>query len=308
MKLASIDIGTNSMRLLITDYENIFSNREKYVNITRMGGSVDSTGKLSDEAIERNIQSLKTFAKQAKDANATEIYAMGTSALRDSKNKDVFVKRAKNEAGVDVEIIKGVDEAYLGFMGISAGISIDGYVLMIDIGGGSTELVIGCESSGIVYSKSIDVGALRMTEKFVKHDPPSDGDIRLMREYIEKQLSQEISLIKSFELKGAVGIGGTATTISAIAQELKVYDTNRVHNSKISGEKIKEILSMILPMTQEGRVNIAGLQPQRADIITAGIVILDEIMTKLSLEEIIISEYDNLEGLIYKKVLEKSKS
>ncbi|MGL5440237.1 MAG: Ppx/GppA phosphatase family protein [Filifactoraceae bacterium] len=308
MKFASIDIGTNSMRLLITNFEKSFYDREKYVNITRMGSSVDSTGKLTDEAMNRNIESLKVFAKQARDASATEIYAMGTSALRDSINKEVFLERAKVEAGVDVEIIKGVEEANLGFMGVVAGISIEGYVLIVDIGGGSTEFVVGSEAKGIVYSKSINVGALRMTEKFIKNDPPLDNEIDKMREYIGALLKPEINIIKTFEISGVIGIGGTATTVSAISQELQAYDTNRVHNSKISKAKIKIILDMILRMNQDERINLAGLQPQRADIITSGIVILDEIVTRLAVDNITISEFDNLEGLIYKKIIEKSKS
>ena len=287
MKIGTIDIGTNSMRLLIAEYrDGKLVNRKKYVNTTRIGQGVDKQGYITDDAIERNIKVLVEFSNICKAESCEKVYCMGTSALRDSKNKDVFVKLAKDKAGIDVDIISGEKESNL---------------LVRDIGGGSTEFIIG-DKEGIKFSKSENVGALRMTEKFLHQDPINDNEFESMSNFIYEEVKNTLEYIKNNKVKKLVGIGGTITSLSAMNQELEVYSMEKIHNSKINLSEIELILQNLKRMTLNDKKSLKGLQPKRADIITAGVEILHTIMKNLEIKEITVSEYDNLEGLMCQNI------
>jgi len=306
MKIGTIDIGTNSMRLLIADYNNgKIENRKKYVNTTRIGQGVDKEGYISEEALQRNINALEEFANICKVEECQAIYCMGTSALRDSKNGNIFVDRAKQKTNIDVEIISGNEESNLGFMGVLEGLDTDEQILVIDIGGGSTEFILG-DREGIKFAKSENVGALRMTEKFLAKDPIDTNEFSSMSKFIYGEIKDTIDYIKSKQIKKLVGIGGTITSLSAMNQELEVYSMEKIHNSEVSIKNIKDILQNLKQMTLNDKKTLKGLQPKRADIITAGVEILNIIMENLEIEKIIVSEYDNLEGLMCHKVKKMS--
>ena len=224
---------------------------------------------------------------------------MGTSALRDSKNGQDFVNRAKELTNIDVKIICGEEESNLGFMGVLEGAGGDksNYILVLDIGGGSTEFIVGNED-GIKFCKSENVGALRMTEKFITTDPISDEEFNKMSDFIEKTISSTLDKIKGMHVSKLVGIGGAITSLSAMNQQLEVYSMEKVHNSVVTKKDLEKILQNLKKMTLSDKKTIKGLQPKRADIITAGVKILHIVMEKLEIEKIMISEYDNLEGLI----------
>lgn len=301
MKIGTIDIGTNSMRLLIGEYKNgKIENRKKFVNTTRIGQGVDKEGYISREAINRNIDALKEFAKLCSDEKCEYVYGMGTSALRDSKNGDEFVQLAKRETGISIDIISGEEESNLGFKGVLEGLEGNNDILVIDIGGGSTEFIIG-DREGIKFAKSENVGALRMTEKFLKIDPIDDLEFNDMYMFIEHEIDKTLEYIKEKGIKNLVGIGGTITSLSAMNQELEIYSMEKIHNSKVCKKEIEKILQNLKKMTLSDKKTLKGLQPKRADIITAGVAILNIIMEKLELDEIIVSEYDNLEGLMCQK-------
>ena len=300
MKIGTIDIGTNSMRLLIADYKNNkIENRKKYINITRIGQGVDDKGYITEEALERNLYALKEFADKCIEEKCEKVYCMGTSALRDSKNGQDFVNRAKELTNIDVKIICGEEESNLGFMGVLEGAGGDksNYILVLDIGGGSTEFIVGNED-GIKFCKSENVGALRMTEKFITTDPISDEEFNKMSDFIEKTISSTLDKIKGMHVSKLVGIGGAITSLSAMNQQLEVYSMEKVHNSVVTKKDLEKILQNLKKMTLSDKKTIKGLQPKRADIITAGVKILHIVMEKLEIEKIMISEYDNLEGLI----------
>ena len=300
MKIGTIDIGTNSMRLLTAVYENgKLIDRKKYINTTRIGQGVDDKGYISKEAIDRNIEALKEFKAICDKEGCDYVYCMGTSALRDSKNSSEFIELAKKETIVDVEIITGEREYNLGFLGVLEGVEKDDSeeILVIDIGGGSTEFIVG-NKEGINFCKSENIGALRLTEKFLKTEVVKDSELKDTIDFINKTIENTINTIKSKNIKKLIGIGGTITSVSAINQKLEVYSMEKVHNSKICKKEVDQILQMLKNMTLEDKKRLNGLQPKRADIITAGVVILDMIMEKLELNEIIVSEYDNLEGLM----------
>ena len=302
MKIGTIDIGTNSMRLLVAIYENgKIINRKKYVNTTRIGQGVDDKGYISKEAIDRNIQALKEFKIICDEENCEYIYCMGTSALRDSKNSSEFIELAKKETNINVEVITGESESNLGFLGVLEGVEGDNdeEILVIDIGGGSTEFIVG-DREGVKFCKSENIGALRLTEKFLKTEIVSDDELKSTIDFINETIENTINIVKERNIKKLVGIGGTITSVSAINQKLEIYSMEKIHNSKICKKEVDEILQMLKNMTLEDKKTLNGLQPKRADIITAGVVILDIIMEKLELSEIIVSEYDNLEGLMCK--------
>lgn len=305
MRVGAIDIGTNSMRLLIADYEDgNLLNREKFVNTTRIGEGVDQKGYISQEAIQRNIDGLIDFNRMCKDRKCEKVYCIGTSALRDSKNGDDFIQLAKNEADIDVEIISGKEESTLGFIGVIEGLTDrlkeEESILVLDIGGGSTEFILG-NLKGIKFNKSENVGAVRMTEKFLKADPISEEEFKSMIRFIEEQTDDTIEFLKNKKIDKVVGIGGTITSISAINQELETYSMEKIHNSSVDIEEVEKILQNLKKMTLNDKKNLKGLQPKRADIITSGVKILQIIMKKIEIKNIIVSEYDNLEGLICRK-------
>lgn len=298
MKIGAIDIGTNSMRLLVCDFINDeLLNRKKFVNTTRIGKGVDEHGFISQEAIRRNIDALKEFYTISKSEGCNHIYCIGTSALRDSKNGDDFVRIAKEEIGIDIEIISGKEESNLGFLGVLKGANENDDILVIDIGGGSTEFILG-NMDGIKFSKSENVGALRMTEKFLTTDIVDNYEFDMMSEFIENEIRETLESLKEKHVNKLVGIGGTITSLSAINQELEVYSMEKIHNSIVTIDDIENILQNLKKMTLNDKKSLKGLQSKRADIITAGVKILHIIMKKLELREIIVSEYDNLEGLI----------
>lgn len=306
MKIGAIDIGTNSMRLLVAEYiDGKLYNREKFVNTTRIGQGVDSEGYISEEAIERNIKALKEFSDIANEKGCEYIYCIGTSALRDSKNGNEFIDLAKAETNVDVDIISGEEESNLGFIGVLQGLDDTNNILVLDIGGGSTEFILGDES-GIKYAKSENVGALRMTEKFLSTDPICENEFEDMSNFIEETISDTINILREKNIRQIVGIGGTITSVSAINQELETYFMEKIHGSKVNEKELDNILQNLKKMTLNDKKNIKGLQPKRADIITAGVRILNIIMKKLEKENIIVSEYDNLEGLICQKARKMS--
>lgn len=306
MRIGAIDIGTNSMRLLICDYiDNKLENRVKFVNTTRIGKGVDKNGYISEEAINRNIIALKEFANICKENKCEKIYAIGTSALRDSKNKEEFINLAKLKSSIDLEIITGEEESNLGFKGVLEGLNSEDDILVLDIGGGSTEFIIG-SVEGIKFAKSENVGALRTTEKFLTKDPICENEFDNMSLFIKNEIDETLKYIKDKGIKKLVGIGGTITSLSAMNQELEVYSMEKIHNSLISKDDIKLILQNLKKMTLSDKKNLKGLQAKRADIITAGVKILDIIMENLEIENIIVSEYDNLEGLICQRVKKMS--
>ena len=249
MKIGTIDIGTNSMRLLIADYiDGNLVNRKKYVNTTRIGQGVDEQGYIREDAIERNIKALEEFSSICKEEGCKKVYCMGTSALRDSKNKDIFVNLAKENAGIDVDIIDGEKESHLGFIGVLQGLEKEEEILVIDIGGGSTEFIIG-DKDGIKFAKSENVGALRMTEKFLKEDPVNENEFKDMSNFISNEIKYTLEHIKNDKVKKLVGIGGTITSLSAMNQELEVYSMEKIHNSEVSIKNIKDILQNLKQMT-----------------------------------------------------------
>lgn len=297
MKVAGIDIGTNSMRLILAKVEfdgGFIDNKKrvKEIKVTRMGEGVDRTKIIADDVFSRNMDSFKYFVDKAKKNEAERIFAIGTSALRDARNSDDFVFEAKKHTGVDIEVIDGELEAKLGFYGVVQGVDEVGRILIIDIGGGSTEFIVGSKIEGIIFKTSIDVGAVRLTELYGEK-------IFDLENFVSEKIKFLDNIIEKYSIKRVIGIGGSITTASAIKQFMDIYDSDKVHNSNLSFDDIIFIQKMLASLNLEDRKKVVGLQPERADIILSGISILKEIMKNFKIADITVSEYDNLEGMLY---------
>jgi len=273
-RYATIDIGTNSMRLLLAEVEGqqILS-RQKLINTTRIGKSVDTDGRITPEGLQRNLKAYADFVEGAKCWGAEEIWAIATSAVRDAGNGQEFADEAYNATGVKIEIIDGKEEALLGYQGVLMGLKEPlSEVFLIDIGGGSTELIIG-DMKAIREANSYNVGAVRMTERCITTDPPVEKEVQNIVEVTSNILREPLKSYPS-NLDHIIGIGGTATTIAALHQELDPYDPNKTHGYKLGRREIVELRDKIKCLSNEKRMELKGLEPKRADIIVAGITIM----------------------------------
>lgn len=283
MNIGVIDIGTNSVRMLVLKQAPKPVIVKSYLITTRLGQGMAQSSALSEEAINRTIIALKEFRQHAMDNGVERIFPIATSAVREAANRRVFLERVKGEVGWDVEVISGEMEASLGFEGVVRGLPLlPDNPLVIDIGGGSTELI--WENNNKVNYSSSPVGAVRMTEQ------------KSSQEEIADIFKPVLTRIGKGKHEIAVGIGGTITTLAAIDLKLEDYVPELVHGYEMTIQRIKEINRFLKEMELKERQGIKGLQPERADIITAGIDILEVVMTKLSIAKFIASETDIMLG------------
>ena len=305
-RIAAIDIGTNSMRLMLCKIEgNSIANKEKELMITRIGKDVSKTGMITEKSFARNIDALKYFKNKADRYGAEEVYAIATSAVRDALNAGAFVADAKSQAGVDVMVISGDEEAELGLRGVMSEIQNPREtVLVIDIGGGSTELVLGSKEK-TDYKVSIPAGAVRMTEQFITGNPIRNEDAENMKKRLNELFEEPLEHLSKKRIDRVVAIGGTATTIAAMFHNMSIYDPETVHNTIIDSKYIESIFNKLKDMSVEERWNVKGLQKERADVMPSGIFILQHIIEGLKRDSLVVSENDNLEGIIEKYALSK---
>ncbi len=294
IKAAAIDMGTNSSRLLIVDYNNgDYSVKERELITTRLGAGVDKNRILNSEAIKRGVKAVKKFKRTIEKAGAKEVAIVGTSALRDVKNSAELDGLLAAETGYEMKIVSGTEEARLTYRGVSLDNKADN-LFIIDIGGGSTEFI--WQNSTINFA-SLDIGAVRMTERFVDDPRHFLKDKEYNQIYIETK--KEIDSIDfNIEQIEAVGVGGTITTLAAINQKMDIYNREKIHGHKLTLTVVRNILSDLRCKNLDEKKKISGLQPARADIITAGIIILEVLMKKLKIKTIRISENDILYGII----------
>lgn len=317
---AVIDIGTNSVRLLVADLSR--GDRPGDVALTpvlrgletpRLGRGVDRARRLNNDAMQAAAAAVRAFAEQARSVGAKVVDVIGTSALRDAANRDEFLQLVKRECGLAVRVIDGQEEAELSFLGAVRGVHAappdNTVVYVLDVGGGSTELVRGSARGTMESVISVDVGAVRMTELCVRSDPISDGDWERLVFEVRSRLrslwrnessahapvSAHHSLSASASL---LAVGGTATTLAAMKQRLHVYDPERVHGFALWRQDVEELIRALRFAPVAQRRTWPGLQPQRADIILAGAVIVHEVMTGLNVASVTVSESDLLEGVM----------
>lgn len=295
-KYAIIDIGTNSTRLLIASVEKKeIVARQKYLITTRMGKGVDHNKVIQADAMKRNLEALKEFKKIIESSQVDQVIIFGTSALRDAKNGAQFVRLAQEELQMSVVIIDGKLEAEYAFLGVTEQYKQENIVIM-DIGGGSTELVYACKGK-LVNSDSLNIGSVRLTERFIKNDPPLLSEQNNIKGYIQDLLQEKIQ--KQKEDFNLVGIGGTASTLASIKLSLREYSPEKVHRSKVFKGEVDNIIHQLLSMKDVQRKEMIGLNPNRSDIISAGAMILQALLSFYNKDYFLVSDYDNLEGALY---------
>ncbi len=303
LKAAAIDIGTNSCRLLIGEsrQNNAQENREivikeRKLKITRLGEGVDKNKMLNQKAVERVYSALKEYKEIIDQHNLDKIRLVGTSALRDVNNSELLKDRIK-DLGINLEIISGRKEAELNYLG--AADNLDDDFLLIDIGGGSTEFVWPNDE---ICFKSLDIGCVRMTERFIE-DPSQalkSEEIEKISTYVSNLISSELNFHKELEVKG---VGGTITTLAALKFEMEDYDSKKIEGSSLSIDELESRLESFQKLKLEERSKLKGLQPKRADIISAGLIILLEILKYISCESLTVSDQDLLYGLLKEELL-----
>ncbi len=298
MIVAAIDIGTNSTRLLIAEYDSQKGIREitKQKITNRMGQGIDSNHCLKKEALNSLLSALKYFVNLIEKHKVEKTTVVGTSALRDVINKEEIIKKVKQETDLNLKVISGQKEAELVKLGVSSDLQV-AQDLIIDIGGGSTELV--WQENKQLKIKSFNMGAVRFTDKYIENPekPLKLNQIEEIKTRIAGLLKEKIK--NKFSKKEAIGVGGTITTLAAIKLEINKYNTEMIHGCTISRQDVDESFVRLAGLNLVERQEIVGLEEKRADIIPAGVLILKELMLFFNIKSLLISERDILFGIIY---------
>jgi len=299
MRVAAIDCGTNSIRLLIADIDgNNFREVVRDMEIVRLGQGVDETGQFHPDAIARTLAAVDKFAAEIAKRGVEKIRFCATSATRDATNRHLFVDGVRERLGIELEVITGEEEAALSFAGAIKDLDpSNGPFLVVDIGGGSTEFVFG--TSTVEAARSVNIGCVRMTERHFASDPATAQQIELARTDIQAAIAQAAAVVPITKAKTLVAVAGTATTVAAAALELPEYDRYAIHLSRITAQQTHDAATMFATSTREQRLALGYMHPGRVDVIAAGSLVLSEIMKATGATEFVASESDILDGMAF---------
>jgi exopolyphosphatase / guanosine-5'-triphosphate,3'-diphosphate pyrophosphatase len=297
MRVAAIDCGTNSLRMLIADIEgNNFREVIRTMEVVRLGQGVDETGQFHPDAIARTLAGVDKLALEIAKRGVQKIRFCATSATRDATNRHLFIDGVRARLGVEPEVISGEEEAALSFTGAIQDMSLtDGPFLVVDIGGGSTEFVFG--TTHVEFAKSVNIGCVRMTERHFTNDPIQVHEIEKARIDIQAAIAIAAAVVPITQAKTLIAVAGTATTVAAAALGLPEYDRYAIHLSRISAAQSHDIANMFLTSTHEQRLALGYMHPGRVDVIPAGSLVLSEIMKASGATEFVASESDILDGI-----------
>jgi exopolyphosphatase / guanosine-5'-triphosphate,3'-diphosphate pyrophosphatase len=298
VRIAVVDLGTNTTRLLVADVENgRVSELVRRNTVTRLGEGVDAGSRLLDGAMERVFDALAGYKREIDELGAERTVAVATSAVRDSQNGDWFQSQLLERFGIDARIISGDEEAQLTFAGATAERPPGGDpVLVLDIGGGSTEFVVGRSGEQPAFHVSTQAGSVRQTERHVDSDPPKRSEIDELAADVRRIIESEVPADVRRSVSDGVAVAGTPTSLAAIDQELDPYDSSKIHGYRLRRDACERILEMLASVPEEERRKVVGLHPDRAPTIVAGAVILIEAMGAFGLGEIEVGEHDILYG------------
>ncbi|MFE2055245.1 exopolyphosphatase [Streptomyces sp. NPDC059446] len=308
-RVAAIDCGTNSIRLLVADVDPAtgdFTELDRRMEIVRLGQGVDRTGRLAPEALERTFAACRTYSAVIKELSAERVRFVATSASRDAENSGTFVRGVLDILGVEPEVVTGAQEAQLSFDGATkelvGGDHLEKPYLVVDIGGGSTEFVVGDDR--VRAARSVDIGCVRMTERHLVADgaavdPPTPDRIAAIRADIGSALDLAEETVPLSSAATLVGLAGTVTTVAAIALGLEEYDSEAIHHSRVSLERVREITGRLLASTHEERAAIPAMHPGRVDVIASGALVLLAVMERCGAREVVVSEHDILDGIAW---------
>jgi exopolyphosphatase/guanosine-5'-triphosphate,3'-diphosphate pyrophosphatase len=298
MRVAAIDCGTNSIRLLIADVDGErLTDVSRRMEVVRLGEGVDRTGRLAPAAIERTRQALLGYAAEIAELGIERVRMVATSASRDASNAQDFRDMVRSVLGVGPEVITGTEEAALSFAGAVNGLAEQPPYLVVDIGGGSTEFVTGL--AAVEASISVDIGCVRMTERHGFSDPPTAGQVAAAEKDITAQVDRALAAVPGRLAHTLVGLAGSVTTVAALALQLPGYDPSRIHHATVSYDQVAKITTDLLAMTVAERRALPVMHPGRADVIGAGALILRTIMERAEQHTVVASEHDILDGIAY---------
>jgi exopolyphosphatase/guanosine-5'-triphosphate,3'-diphosphate pyrophosphatase len=321
VRVAAIDCGTNSLRLLITDLDlaaSRLTDVDRRMEIVRLGQGVDATGLLAPESLTRTFRALEQYAAVIGEAGAQQLRMVATSATRDAVNADEFVAGVTRILGTAPEVLTGDEEALLSFTGATAELSSTEFsttgssttefstteppeppYLVVDIGGGSTEFVCGPDP---VAALSVDIGCVRLTERYLHGDPPAPGEIAAAAAAIDAALDTVAEKVPVATARTLIGLAGSVTTVTGIALGLSCYDPGKIHHAVIPAPRVHSVTASLLGQTRQQRASIGLMHPGRADVIGAGALVLDRILTRLRFASVMASEHDILDGIAWSMV------
>jgi exopolyphosphatase/guanosine-5'-triphosphate,3'-diphosphate pyrophosphatase len=312
-RVAAIDCGTNSLRLLIADADlasGQLTDLDRRMEIVRLGQGVDGTGRLAPEALERTFRVLSGYARAISDSGAA-VRMVATSATRDAANAAEFVSGVTGILGVPPEVVTGAEEAALSFTGATAELGRAGGsdrfeppYLVVDIGGGSTEFVLGDRAepgrrAGLLAAISVDIGCVRLTERHLRGDPPDEKQLAAAVADIDAALAQVAASVPVSTARTLVGLAGSVTTVAAIALRLRGYDPGVIHHTSISASQVHDVTAGLLRQTRRERSAIPVMHPGRVDVIGAGALILDRVLDRFGCTAVVASEHDILDGIAW---------
>ncbi|MCR5731404.1 MAG: Ppx/GppA family phosphatase [Sphaerochaetaceae bacterium] len=299
-KVAVIDVGSNSVKLFVGSLDNgSLVTVIDELNIARLSEGMTKSGLLSSDAIYRNVEAISIFLDKARMLGAEKVYCIGTMALRSAENSDEFRRRLFERTALELSILPGVEEARLSYLAAVSSIDKLDNLLVFDTGGGSTEFIYG-KKEGIENRFSLDLGAVRLTENYLVSDPVKKEEICRARREIVRMLESSLPVSASCQV---IGIGGTVTTMSAVKQKLEEYDSSLVQGSVLTHEDIKAQVDLYSSLKIEDRKKICGLQAKRADVILAGSLIVDEILSVLNVSSLTVSDRGLRHGLCNEKLV-----
>ena len=298
-RVAAIDCGTNSIRLLIADINgDNFQEITREMEIVRLGQGVDATGKFDPEAIERTLTATSRYAEIIASKGVEKIRFCATSATRDASNRDLFIDGVREILGIEPEVIPGTEGAELSFIGATKGLThTESPYLVVDIGGGSTEFVLG--DSEVKYAKSVNIGCVRMSERHLNKAPQDPLAVQKAIQDIEDAIAEAAYIVPIKEAKTLIAVAGTATTVAAAALGLSEYDRHSIHLSRIPAAKVFEVAQMFSLMSREEIAALGYMHPGRVDVIAAGSLVLARVMLATGATEFVASESDILDGMAW---------
>jgi len=307
-RVAAIDCGTNSIRLLVADVpaEGAHTDLLRRMEVVRLGQGVDATGRLAPEAIERTRVVLAQYAAQAQELGAERVRMVATSATRDAANRSDFEEMVVATLGRLPDVATGVEEAGLSYLGATAALAAAARAhgtaapeppyLVVDIGGGSTEFVLG-DADGVRAARSVDIGCVRLTERHLHSDPPPPDEVQAAEADVRAALELVAAEVPVREAATLVGLAGSVTTVAALALGLPAYDPDAIHGSRIPVGAVRSVTAGLLTATRAKRAASPVMHPGRVDVIGAGSLVLRVIMDAFDLEEVVVSEHDILDGI-----------
>jgi exopolyphosphatase/guanosine-5'-triphosphate,3'-diphosphate pyrophosphatase len=322
--VAAIDCGTNSLRLLVADVDpatGTLADVDRRMEIVRLGEGVDATGRLAPVALARTLGVLWSYAAIVAAAGASAVRMVATSATRDAANAADFVAGVRGVLGVDPEVLSGDDEARLSFTGATAELTAAGQgaagqgeadqgkagglapppYLVADIGGGSTEFVLG-DPHAVTAAVSVDIGCVRMTERHLRSDPPTPAEVAAARADIGAALDVVAAKIAATDARTLVGLAGSVTTVAGLALGLDAYDADRIHHARIAAGQVHEQTARLLAQSHAERARLGVMHPGRVDVIAGGALVLEAIMARFGFADVLASEHDILDGIAWSLV------